>query len=81
MSSIQQQLTNALENKMTLYWEEADGSTTLITLNQDDWKVLDEDHEDNEWGEPILYEEVTTRSMTLDFILDPDNEYKPQPHT
>tara|TARA_R110000803_G_C11888115_1_gene310601 strand:+ start:569 stop:811 length:243 start_codon:yes stop_codon:yes gene_type:complete len=68
MSSIIQQLTNAIESKMMLSWEEQDGSETIITLNQDDWEVLDEDHEDNEWGEPILYEEETTRSITFEYI-------------
>jgi hypothetical protein len=66
--STKQQLTNALKIGMKVSWEEQWGGETIITLNQDDWEVLDEDHEDNEWGEPILYEAETTRSMTLEYL-------------
>jgi hypothetical protein len=44
--------------------------TEYDIVNLDEWVILEADHEDNEWGEPIYYHEETDRSMTFDYVKE-----------
>jgi len=44
--------------------------TDFDIVNLDEWEILEADHEDNEWDEPIYYCWKTERSMTFDYIKE-----------
>ncbi|MGI9556006.1 MAG: hypothetical protein ACR2M9_04015 [Cyanophyceae cyanobacterium] len=44
--------------------------TQFDIVNLEDYEILEEDHEYNEWGEPIYYDWKTERSMTFDYVKE-----------
>ena len=64
-------LKRILEDKdWCVAWMEQDETITYLRVNEENgWIILEEDDEDNEWEEIILYQPDTTRSMTYHYAF------------